>query len=110
CETCHETLFPAKLPEIQADDMDQAVERHRRRMHLKGFVRVEVRVRREDTNLLRAVARALSDPGREAAMRTLLQAQLPPEPGIDLKALLAGAPLDGVDLTRPRDMGRAVDL
>ena len=28
----------------------------------------------------------------------------------DLKALLAAAPLEGIDLERPRDLGREIDL
>jgi len=35
---------------------------YRARMERKGFVRVEVNVRKEDANLVRRIAAALSDP------------------------------------------------
>jgi hypothetical protein len=75
-----------------------------------GLVRVEVQVRREYAALLRRVAHALSDPNLEAETSSLLRVKFPEEPAVDLKALLASAPLEGVDLTRPRDLGREVDL
>jgi hypothetical protein len=58
-----------------------ALRSHRTRMARRGFVRVEVNVRKEDANLIRDVA-----------------------------AALASAPLDGIDLDRSRDLGRGVDL
>jgi hypothetical protein len=36
--------------------------------------------------------------------------QFAPAPIHSLKALIASAPLNGIDLDRPRDMGRAIDL
>lgn len=83
---------------------------HRARKERQGFVRVEVHVRKEDANLVRRVASALSDPSRQAEARTLLRQRFPEPPRVSLKALLASAPLDGIDLDRKRDLGRDVDL
>jgi hypothetical protein len=83
---------------------------HRARKQRQGFVRVEVNVRKEDANLVRRVASALSDPSRQAEARKLLQQRFVEPPKVSLKALLASAPLDGIDLDRSRDLGRDVDL
>ncbi len=42
--------------------------------------------------------------------RALLRGRFAPAPARSLKDLLASAPLEGVDLDRPRDAGRAVEL
>jgi len=78
-------------------------------MARRGFVRVEVNVGKDDATLVRQVAAALSDPMRQAAARALLRQRFVP-PGVGLKALLASAPLDGIDLNRRPDRGRDVDL
>jgi hypothetical protein len=82
------------------------------RYHLKrrGVVRVEVQVRKEDAALVRSMARALVDPEREAQARALLRREFAEPPTVNLKALLASAPLEGIDLDRARDTGRKVDL
>ena len=84
--------------------------KYRARMERQGFVRVEVNVRKEDASLVRRVAAALSDPARQAETRSLLRQRFVPPPKVSLKALLASAPLDGIDLDRKRDLGRDVDL
>ncbi len=84
--------------------------KHRARMERQGFVRVEVNVRKEDASLVRRVASALSDPSRQAEARRLLQQRFVGPPKVSLKALLASAPLDGIDLDRSHDLGRDVDL
>jgi len=83
---------------------------HRARMEREGFVRVEVNVRKEDASLVRCVASALSDPSRQAEARKLLQQRFAEPPKVSLKALLASAPLDGIDLDRSLDPGRDVAL
>lgn len=83
---------------------------HRARMERRGFVRVEVSVRKEDADLVRRVASALTDPSRRAEARTLLRQRFVEPPKVSLKTLLASAPLDGIDLDRSRDLGRDVDL
>ncbi len=83
---------------------------HRARRGREGFVRLEVNVRKEDASLVRGVASALSDPSRQAEARRLLQQRFAEPAMIDLKALLASAPLDGIDLDRGPDAGRDVEL
>jgi hypothetical protein len=83
---------------------------YRRRLKRRGVVRVEVHVRKDDAALIRGVARALGDPERADQARALLRARFAPEKAQGLKALLAAAPLEGIDLTRARDTGRPVDL
>ena len=79
-------------------------------MKRRGVVRVEVQVRKEDAALVRRVASALIDPEREADARALLRQRFA-EPRVKgLKALLATAPLGGIDLERARDTGRTVEL
>ena len=87
-----------------------SVAMHRARKERQGFVRVEVTVRKEDASLVRRVASALSDPSRQGQARKLLRQGLSEPPRVSLKALLASAPLDGIDLDRSRDPGRDVDL
>ena len=108
------------FPEMAARDLPvptkskpqpgSALAEHRRRLRGRGLQRVEVQVRGEDAPLVRAVAAALADPGRAAEARALLRGRFAPAPARSLKDLLASAPLDGVDLDRPRDAGRAVEL
>lgn len=83
---------------------------HRARMEREGFVRVEVNVRREDASLVRRVASALSDPSVGGEARKLLRRSFAAPPKVSLKALLASAPLEGIDLDRSSDLGRDVDL
>lgn len=79
-------------------------------MEREGFVRVEVSVRREDASLVRRVASALSDPSVSGEARKLLRRSFAAPPKVSLKALLASAPLEGIDLDRRSDLGRDVDL
>ena len=83
---------------------------YRDRMKRQGLVRVEVQVRHEYAGLVRDVASALGDPEREAETRALLRDRIARHPATGLKALLASAPLDGIEIDRPRDMGREITL
>ncbi len=83
---------------------------HRSRRARQGMVRVEVNVSKNDAGLVRRVAAALSDPSRQEAARRLIQQGLIDPPEVNLKALLASAPLDGIELNRNSDLGRDVDL
>jgi len=87
-----------------------AVANHRRQMKRQSFVRLEIRVRKEDAPLVRRVVSALADPVQAAEARTLLRECLSPLRAKGLKALLAAAPLAGIDLSRARDKGRTVQL
>ena len=84
--------------------------RHRARMERQGFVRVEVSVRKDDATLVRRVAAVLSDPSRQTEARRLLQQRFGEPPKVSLKALLASAPLEGIELDRSPAPGREVDL
>ena len=86
------------------------VTRWRRRRQRQGFVRVEIQVRKEDAALVRDVATALADPEREAETRAILREKIATPRTGGLKALLAAAPLEGIDLERTRDFGRDTAL
>ncbi len=87
-----------------------SVQLYRQRMKRKGLVRVEVQARKEDAALVRGIAAALADPAREAEIRAILRMVVPsPAPG-SLKALLGATPLEGIDVERPRDHGRMIEL
>ena len=88
----------------------KALAAHRRRLKRRGLTRLEVQVRKDDAALIRGVAQALADPNREADTRALLQRQFGAAGAKDLKALLATAPLEGIELTRDRDKARDVIL
>ncbi len=79
-------------------------------MKRKGLVRVEVQARKEDVALVRGIAAGLADPAREAEIRAVLREVVPSLAPGSLKALLAAAPLEGVDVERPRDLGRVIEL
>lgn len=109
--TCAHHLFPVAFPEMAGKAKSKSsVARHRTRLQRQGIVRVEVNVFKEDVSLVRRVASALSDPKRQAEMRELLRQRFAGPSKTSLKALLAAAPLDGIDLDRDRDLGRDVEL
>ena len=83
---------------------------YRRRLKRQGVVRLEVHVRKDDAALVRGVVKALGDPERETEARALLRERFGASSPKGLKALLAAAPLKGIDLTRGRDIGRDVEL
>lgn len=88
----------------------KALSNYRRRQRRRGVVRLEVHVRKDDAPLLRGVVKALADPAREIETRALLRERFKAGPSRGLKALLAAAPLEGIELERRRDPGRDVDL
>jgi hypothetical protein len=88
----------------------KALSAYRRRIKRQGIVRLEVNVRKEDAALVRGVVKALGDPEREGEVRSLLREHFAAVRSAGLKALLAAAPLEGIDLTRDRDVSRDVDL
>ena len=81
------------------------ITQRRRPCRRQGFVRVEVQVRKEDAALVRDIATAPVDTGRETGKYTILREKIaaPCSGGPD--ALLAPVPLEGIDLERPRDFG-----
>ena len=92
------------------DAKKKSVQTFRRRLKRRGVVRLEVHVRKDDAALVRGVVEALGDPKRETEARILLRERFGGGRIVGLKALLAAAPLDGIELTRPRDGGRDIDL
>lgn len=84
--------------------------KHRRRLKERGIARFEVRVHKQDVPLLRGVVDALADPERVIETRALLRERFPVRKTKGLKALLASAPLEGIELDRMSDTGRPVDL
>lgn len=93
-------------------DTENAVRKHRRSLKKRGLRRVEVQASPDDADLLRSTARALRGNSAEAArVRRVLREALAPEfEGLDLKQLLESAPLEGIDLTRRKDLPRDVEL
>jgi hypothetical protein len=74
------------------------------------MVRFEVQVRKSDAALVREVVNALRDPAREKKARALLRERFGSGAATGLKALLASAPLESIDLSRDRDFGRDINL
>lgn len=88
----------------------RALATYRRRLKRQGIVRVEINVRKDDAALVRGVAKALNDPDQRPEVRNLLRERFGSARSKGLKALLAAAPLEGIDLGRDRDFGRNVEL
>ena len=90
----------------------RAVLKHRRNLKKRGILRVEVQASPADAGLLRSTARVLRSNSADAArVRRLLREALGPEVGsVDLKQLIESAPLEGIDLTRSKDLPRDVEL
>ena len=82
----------------------------RQRLKRLGVVRLEVHVRKEDAALVRGIVTALADPNRQFETRALLREHFGASKASGLKALLVSAPLEGIDLSRPCDFGRDVEL
>jgi hypothetical protein len=80
---------------------------YRRRLKRQSVVRPEVGIRKEDVPLVRGVVNALSDAERETEARALLRKRFGAAKSAGLKALLAAAPLEGIDLTRKREARRS---
>lgn len=93
----------------------RALQNYRARLTQRGFTRFEVMALDADRELIRTLARRLAEEGPEAEqVRAAVKAVVvgePPKPGSILTALrrspLVGADLD---LSRPREEGRKVDL
>ena len=87
-----------------------AVRGYRERMRQGGWVRCEVNVRRDDVELVRAVATALRSQNDAVTTRARLRDVLGATRPRSFKELLAACPIDDRYLDRPRDLGRDVDL
>jgi hypothetical protein len=103
-------------PEINmGSSQKRAIRNYRSRLSKRGLARFEVLGRDGDRDLIRSLARRLAEDGPEASRLRAAVSQTiagePPKRGGILAALrrspMAGADLD---LTRPREEGRKVDL
>ncbi len=90
----------------------KAIDSYRKRQRRRGLLRLEVQAPEADAPLLRELARVLRENSQEASeVRQVLRRALAPEAQEGrLKQLLEAAPLEGVDLSRPREFGREVKL
>ena len=93
----------------------RAIENYRTRLTQRGFKRFEVLALEADRELIRSLARHLAEEGPEAEeARQTIKARVagePPKSG-DILSALRRSPLVGadLDLSRPREEGRRVDL
>jgi hypothetical protein len=92
----------------------RAIQNYRARLTQRGFKRFEVMALESDRELIRSLARRLAEDGPKAdqareAVRSLVAGQ--PKTG-GILAALRRSPLVGadLDLSRPREPGRRVDL
>lgn len=93
----------------------RAIENYRSRLTKRGIARFEIQALDADRDLIRTLARKLTEEGPEAGLlrRTIQQAvagEAPKTGGV--LAALRRSPLVGadLDLSRPREKGRKVDL
>jgi hypothetical protein len=100
---------------VSSSAQKRATETYRYRLTKRGIVRFELQALETDRDLIKTLARKLSEDGPDAGhlRRTVQQAVSgkPPKPGGILTALRR-SPLVGADLapTRPREEGRKIDL
>ncbi|MDI4662861.1 hypothetical protein K9U40_00695 [Xanthobacter autotrophicus] len=100
---------------MSKSSQQRAIANFRNRLAEKGLVRFEVTGRDSDRDLVRTLARRLAEGGPDSdRLRAVVNQNVggePPKKGGILKALLA-SPLIGseLDLTRPREEGRKVDI
>lgn len=93
----------------------RATRSYRARLTQRGFTRFEIMALETDRDLIRSLAKRLAEEGPEAeqvrsAVKTVVAGE-PPKPGGILSALRR-SPLIGadLDLSRPREEGRKVEL
>ena len=94
---------------------NRAIKNYRSRLSERGLARFEVLGRDTDRELIRSLARRLAEDGPEASRLRAVVSQTiagePPKKG-GILAGLRRSPLVGadLDLTRPRDEGRKVEI
>lgn len=93
----------------------RAIRSYRARLNERGLTRFEVLGRAADRMLIRSLARRLSEDGPDALhLRAVVSQSIagkPPKKG-GILAALRRSPLvgDDLDLTRPREKGRKVEI
>jgi hypothetical protein len=93
----------------------RAIQNYRSRLSERGLSRFEVLGRDEDRDLIRSLARRLADDTPEASeLRATVSRSISGEPPAKggILAALRRSPLVGadLDLDRPRDEGREIDI
>ncbi len=93
----------------------RAIQNYRSRLSERGMARFEVLGRADDRDLIRSLARRLAEDGADAErLRAAVSQTLGGQPAKKggVLAALRRSPLVGaeLDLTRPREEGRKVDL
>jgi hypothetical protein len=97
------------------DSQKRAIKNYRSRLNARGLARFEVLGLNADRDLIRSLARRLAEEGPEANRLRVAVSQTiagePPKRG-GILAALRRSPLVGADLelTRPREEGRKVDI
>lgn len=97
------------------DAQKRAIENYRSRLTKRGIIRFEIQALERDRDLIRALARKLTEEGQIAGhLRRVVQQAVAggsPKTG-GILAALRRSPLVGadLDLSRPREEGRKVDL
>jgi hypothetical protein len=116
-----ECALPDILLEIQRPEASvsssqrRAIQNYRSRLSERGLARFEVLGLHADRDLIRSLARRLAEEGPEASRLRAAVSQTisgePPKKG-GILAALRRSPLvgDDLDLTRPREEGREVEL
>jgi hypothetical protein len=104
---------PGVLPISKAQR--RAIQNYRSRLGERGLARFEVLGREADRDLIRSLARRLADDTPEASeLRSAVSRSIAGEPPAKggILAALRRSPLVGanLDLTRPREEGRKVDI
>jgi len=92
---------------------NRAVQTYRKRLNKRGLARFEVLGLKKDRELVRAVARRLAENTPEAEkMRVSMQQTIAEKPGANggILEILRGWPLAELNLTRPFEEGRKIDL
>jgi len=100
---------------LMSSAQNKAVQTYRTRQTQRGIARFEVQALETDRDLIRSLARRLADGGPEAeraraAVEQIITGERPAPGGI--LAALRRSPLVGadLDLQRPREEGRDIDL
>ena len=93
----------------------RAIDNYRSRLTERGMTRFEVIGRNDDRELIRSVAKHLAEGGADAErVRAAISQSIagePPKKGGILKVLLASSLVGSeLDMTRPREEGREVDI
>jgi hypothetical protein len=100
---------------MMGSSQKRAIQNYRSRLGERGLARFEVLGRDADRDLIRSLARRLSEDTPEASqLRAAVSRSIAGEPSRPggILAALRRSPLVGadLDLSRPRDEGRKVDL